>query len=81
MKTIYICEDSVTGMLSAIYDAWMESRDKEAGIGLKECLEQQLFCEYKEVEVSENIWEMRHTGIFIRLFFRKTLKRQMQCFG
>lgn len=53
MKTIYICEDSVTGMLSAIYDAWMESRDKESGIGLKEHLEQQLFCEYKEVQISE----------------------------
>ena len=62
MKTIYLCEDSVTGMLSAIYDAWMESRDKEAGIGLKECLEQQLFCEYKEVEVSE-----RKAGAVVRL--------------
>ena len=62
MKTIYICEDSVTGMLSAIYDAWMESRDKEAGIGLKECLEQQLFCEYKEVKVSE-----RKAGAVVRL--------------
>ncbi len=62
MKTIYICEDSVTGMLSAIYDAWMESRDKKAGIGLKECLEQQLFCEYKEVEVSE-----RKAGAVVRL--------------
>ena len=62
MRTIYICEDSVTGMLSAIYDAWMESRDKVAGIGLKECLEQQLFCEYKEVKASE-----RKAGAVVRL--------------
>ncbi len=54
MKTIYICEDSITGMLSAIYDAWVESREKEAGIGLKGALEHQLFCEYKEVRESEN---------------------------
>lgn len=53
MKTIYICEDHITGMLSAIYDAWNESRDKEAGIGMKEHLEEELFCEYKEVVQSE----------------------------
>lgn len=53
MKTMYVCEDNITGMFSAIYDAWLECRDKEAGIGIKENLEQQLFCEYKEVRESE----------------------------
>lgn len=34
MKKIYICRDDRTEMLSAIYDAWKENRNKEVGIGL-----------------------------------------------
>lgn len=48
MKKIYICEDSINSMYSAIYDAWKESRDREAGIELKGSLDTCLFCEYTE---------------------------------
>ena len=40
-------------MLSAIYDAWKENRNKEVGIGLLGKTQQQLFCEYAEVVSSE----------------------------
>lgn len=53
MKKIYICNDTITGMFSAIYDAWKERRDGEAGIELRGALAQQLFCEYAEVEETE----------------------------
>ena len=46
MKKIYICRDDRTEMLSAIYDAWKENRNKEVGIGLLGKTQQQLFCEY-----------------------------------
>ena len=49
MKTVYICTDTLTGLGSALYDAWRESRDKEAGIELRGRVQQQLFCEYKTV--------------------------------
>lgn len=50
MKRIYICTDTLTGMGSALYDAWKESRDKEAGIELRGKIQQQMFCEYRSVE-------------------------------
>lgn len=53
MKKIYICRDDRTEMLSAIYDAWKENRNKEVGIGLLGKTQQQLFCEYAEVVSSE----------------------------
>lgn len=49
MKKVYICRDTVTGLYSALYDAWKESRDKEAGIELRGKTQQQLFCEYQVV--------------------------------
>lgn len=50
MKRIYVCTDTVTGIFSAIYDAWKSGRDREgAGIALKGFIEQQFFCEYVEV--------------------------------
>ena len=49
IKRIYLCEDNVTGLFSAIYDAWREGRTQEnAGIALKGFVEQELFCEYVE---------------------------------
>ena len=45
MKKIYICRDDRTEMLSAIYDAWKENRNKEVGIGLLGKTQQQLFCD------------------------------------
>ena len=50
MKQVYICNDTITGIFSALYDAWKESRDKEAGIELRGKMQQQFFCEYKVVE-------------------------------
>lgn len=49
IKRIYLCEDNVTGLFSALYDAWREGRTQEnAGIALKGFVEQELFCEYVE---------------------------------
>ena len=53
MKQVYICYDTITGIFSAIHDAWKESRDGEAGIALRGCMTPQLFCEYRETEESE----------------------------
>ncbi len=53
MKKVYICHDSITGIFSAIYDAWKEKRDDNAGIALRGMLSVQLFCEYTEVEEAE----------------------------
>ena len=50
MKTIYVCEDSVTGIYSGIYDAWKSGKEEgECGIALKGLVEQELFCDYAEV--------------------------------
>ena len=53
MKQIYICSDTITGIYSALYDAWKASRDKEAGIELRGKTQQRLFCEYTVVEENE----------------------------
>lgn len=52
-KQSYICHDTITGIFSAIYDAWKESRDTEAGIALRGFMTPQLFCEYREVDEKE----------------------------
>ena len=50
MRKVYVCEDSVTGILSAIYDAWKDNiAEGQGSIGLKGSLEQELFCTYTEV--------------------------------
>lgn len=53
MKQVYICHDTITGIFSAIYDAWKKSRDQESGIALRGFMMPQLFCEYREVEETE----------------------------
>ncbi len=54
MKTVYICEDTITGIFSGIYEAWKTRlRAEQLGIALRGQLEQELFCEYVEVEESE----------------------------
>lgn len=53
MKKVYVCDDNITSIYSAIYDAWKESRDAEAGIELRGQINQQLFCEYVEVTAEE----------------------------
>ena len=51
MKTVYVCTDSVTGIFSAVYDAWKAQKtEEECGIALRGFMEQQLFCDYVEVE-------------------------------
>lgn len=53
MKQIYICNDTITGIFSAIYEAWKEYRDEEAGIAIRGHVTPQLFCEYHETEETE----------------------------
>lgn len=54
MKTIYVCTDSVTGIFSAVYDAWKSRKtEEECGIALQGFMERQLFCDYVEVEETE----------------------------
>lgn len=53
MKRVYVCGDTITGLYSALYDAWKECRDKEAGIELKGRSQPMLFCEYRVVEENE----------------------------
>ena len=55
MKTIYICTDSVTGIFSAVYEAWKERRREGAsGIAIRGSVEPQLFCEYREIPENES---------------------------
>lgn len=54
MKRVYICSDSITGIFSAIYDAWKTKLTEERlGIALKGVIDQEMFCEYIEVEESQ----------------------------
>lgn len=53
MKKVYICNDDITGIFSAIYDAWKTRlREDQLGIALKGAIDQEMFCEYIEVEES-----------------------------
>lgn len=53
MKKVYICNDDITGIFSAIYDAWKTKlREDQLGIALKGAIDQEMFCEYIEVEES-----------------------------
>ena len=53
MRQIYICTDTVTGLCSALHDAWKENRDNDAGIEIRGKTQQQLFCEYRTVAECE----------------------------
>lgn len=49
MKQIYVCNDTVTGIFSAIYDAWKVILNfGDAGIAMKGIMNAELFCEYTE---------------------------------
>ena len=49
MKRRYICTETMTGVLSAIYDAWTYDRsDQEAGIVFWGSVQQEMFCEYRK---------------------------------
>ncbi|MGN1166442.1 MAG: TIGR03915 family putative DNA repair protein [Lachnospiraceae bacterium] len=54
MKTVYVCSDTVLGIFSAVYDAWKAKyTEEECGIAVRGFLEQELFCEYEEVDETE----------------------------
>lgn len=54
MKIVYVCRDNITGIFSAVYDAWKRRNDRiDMGIALKGKVEPELFCEYREAEESE----------------------------
>ncbi len=53
MRQVYICTDTITGLYSALHDAWKECRDGDAGIEIRGKTQQQLFCEYRTVEECE----------------------------
>ena len=54
MKRVYVCHDHITGLFSAVYDAWKERREsKDAGIAFRGFVEQQFFCEYVETVETE----------------------------
>lgn len=55
MKRIYVCNDTVTGILSAIYDAWKKEKNSEnCSIAFRGKVEAELFCDYVEVEETEH---------------------------
>lgn len=49
MKQIYLCTDTITGLFSALHDAWKENRDGEAGVEVRGQEQPRLFCEYHTV--------------------------------
>lgn len=54
MKRVYVCTDTITGIFSAVYDAWkMKLGESQLGIVLKGVIDQELFCEYVEVQEEE----------------------------
>ncbi len=53
MKRIYVCHDTLTGIYSALHDAWVESRNDDAGIRFRGKIQQQLFCDYLIVDENE----------------------------
>lgn len=55
IKTVYVCTDSVTGIFSAVYDAWKAQKtEEECEIALRGTIGQKLFCDYVQVEETES---------------------------
>ena len=60
MKTIYICTDSITGIFSAVHEAWKDRcREGASGIAIRGSVEPELFCEYREIGENESKAEER----------------------
>lgn len=54
MKRVYVCNDGIIGIFSAIYDAWKTKLEQDdLGIVLKGYVNQEFFCEYIECVESE----------------------------
>ena len=91
MKRIYVCNDTVTGILSAIYDAWKKEKNSEnCSIAFRGKVEAELFCDYVEVEETEHkaraveAMICKHLGesVYGDLYYAMlsaTGRRQMQC--
>lgn len=89
MKKIFVCENTVEGIYSGIYDAWKTKMNREElGIVLKGNIEQELFCEYEESEakyyksIAIERMILKHLGVdaykkFIMLFFHRMLEEEM----
>lgn len=68
MKTVYVCNDTVTGIFSGIYDAWRSRKEEnECKIALRGMLDLELFCDYVEVDETE------HKAIAVESLIRKHL--------
>jgi len=54
VKKVFVCNDNFIGIFSAIYEAW-KVRDgiRKPGIALRGSMDQELFCEYIEVQENE----------------------------
>ncbi len=67
-----MCTDTIIGMYSAIYDAWKSRKpEEECGIAIRGFLEQELFCDYVEVEETE------HKAIAVENMIKKHLGIQV----
>lgn len=54
MTKVYVCQDNITSLLSAIYDAWKERRETgDAEIAFRGSIETKFFSEYVDVEACE----------------------------
>ena len=54
MQTVYLCQDNIEGIFTAIYEAWRDAlRGIEARVALEKTEERRLFCEYILVQEEE----------------------------
>ena len=50
--TVYVCKESMEGILCGVYDAWMSKKGHEnVRLQLDGCFEQELFAEYRDVQL------------------------------
>lgn len=72
MKLIYLCSDNMTGLFSALHDAWLENRNGEAEILIRDRYQRQFFCEYRLVDESrkkeERLLNMIRTHLGTRAY-------------
>ena len=43
MRQVYVCRDTITGLYSALHDAWKENRDSEAEIEIERAVQRLFF--------------------------------------
>ena len=70
MKRVYVCNDTIVGVFSAIYDAWKTNMNAEQlGIVFKGVIDQEFFCEYIEVTDTRKSDEVIVTDDETMIFF------------